>query len=687
MVKESGKDTEIDEKDRENGKGYKYLVTSALPYVNNRPHLGHLVGCILPGDIYTRFLKLKGERAIYICGTDEHGTASEMAAMDAGVSVEEWVSKLHEEHKKDYEWFEIEFTRFGRTSSKTNHEMTQHLFLRLWENGYISEKETEQLYCEKCKMFLPDRYVVGKCPYCGAETHAGQCEGCGKLIEPGELLEPRCAICGSKPVMKATKHLYLDLPKFKEPLTEWLEGNKHWKPNVRNWALSLIPDLRPRPITRDLKWGVKVPLKGYEDKVFYVWFDAPIGYLSITKNWADESGDEWERWWKGNNTRLVHFIGKDNIPFHTIIFPATLIGSGEGFVLAYNVPAMEFLNYEGKKFSKSRGIGVFLKDVREMPYPPDYWRFALTMVMPETGDTDFTWEGFSQAVNELADVYGNLVNRVLVLSKKYFNSEVPEPGEFNEDDKRLISLMQSIPKEVGKELEVPRFREALKKALHLASEANAYLNAEEPWKNENESRRGTVVYLALNAVKASSMLLLPFIPGIAGRALNLLNVENPSWESAGDLGLKPGTKLGGPEILVKKVSEKEIAKWKVKFGGKKDERVEGVKMVDQIKYDDFAKLDIRVAKVVKAEDVEGSKKLIRLELDVGELGRRQVLAGLKQWYKPEALKGKLIIILANLEPKKMMGMESQGMLLAAEKGDDVVLLVPEREIQPGAKIH
>ncbi len=671
----------------ESRKPKRWLITSALPYVNNRPHLGHLVGCILPGDIYTRFLKLRGENAIYICGTDEHGTASEMAAREAGVSVEEWVEKMHEEHKKDYEWFNIAFTRFGRTSSKTNHETTQHIFLKLWENGYILEKETEQLYCEHCKMFLPDRYIIGKCPYCGTETHSGQCEGCGRLLEPKELLEPKCAVCGNRPTIKKTKHLYLDLPKFKEPLKKWLEGNKHWKPNVRNWALSLIPELKPRPITRDLKWGVPVPLKGYEDKVFYVWFDAPIGYISITKNWADQAGENWEEWWKDKETRLIHFIGKDNIPFHTIIFPATLMGTNEGFILPYNVPAMEFLNYEGMKFSKSKGIGVFLKDVRELPYPPDYWRMALTMVMPETGDTDFTWEEFAKAVNELADAYGNLVNRVLVLSKKFSDSVVPEPGEFNESDKRLINILEKAPNEVGKELEIPKFREALKKALDIAREANAYLNAEEPWKKENADRRNTVLYLALNAVKTSSILLMPFIPDIAGEALKLLGVEAADWNTAGELNLKPGTKLGNPKILVKKITEEEIEKWKEKFGGKRGKELEGIKMVNEIPYDEFAKLDIRVAKVVKAEDVEGSKKLIRLELDVGELGKRQIVAGLKKWYKPKDLEGKLIIILANLQPKKMMGLESQGMLLAAEQGDDVVLLVPEKPIAPGAKIH
>ncbi len=660
----------------------RYLITSALPYVNNRPHLGHLAGAILPGDIYTRFLKLQGKDAIYICGTDEHGAQSEIAARNAGMPVEEWCKILHDKHEEDYRWFEIEFTRFGRTSSKTNHEMTQYIFLKLWENGYIIEKETEQLYCEHDKMFLPDRYVIGKCPYCGAETHAGQCENCGRLIEPTELLEPRCVLCGNRPVVKKTKHLYLDLPKFKDELEKWIAGNKHWKPNVRNWALSLIPELRPRPITRDLRWGVKVPLPGYEDKVFYVWFDAPIGYISITKEWAEENGENWEEWWKSEDTRLIHFIGKDNIPFHTIIFPATLMGTKEGFILPYDVPAMEFLNYEGRKFSKSKGIGVFLKDARELPYPPDYWRLALVQMMPETGDTDFTWEEFAKSVNELADTYGNLVNRVLVLARKFFDSRVPEPGEYNDADERLLEVMERVPEEFKSDLESFRFRESLKKALSLAREANAYLNLEEPWKKENEPRRANVIYLALNAVKTVSIMLVPFIPSIAGEALTRVGIKDPSWDIVNE-PLKPGSELGSPVILVKKISEKEVEKWKEKFKG----NVEGVRMVNEISYEEFAKLDIRVAKVVKAEEVEGSKKLIKLELDVGELGKRQILAGLKQWYKPEDLEGKLIIILANLKPKKMMGMESQGMLLAAEKDRDVVILVPEKPIEPGAKVH
>ena len=662
----------------------RWLITSALPYVNNRPHLGHLVGCILPGDIFTRYLKLKGENAIYICGTDEHGAQSELAAREAGMPVEDWCKRMHEEHEKDYEWFEVDFTRFGRTSSKTNHEMTKHIFLKLYENGYIIEKETEQLYCEHDKMFLPDRYVVGKCPYCGAETHAGQCENCGRLIEATELIEPRCVLCGNKPVVKKTKHLYLDLPKFKERLEKWISGNKHWKPNVRNWALSLIPELKPRPITRDLKWGIKVPLEGFEDKVFYVWFDAPIGYISITKEWADENKENWEDWWKSEDTRLIHFIGKDNIPFHTIIFPSTLMGTGEGFILPYDVPAMEFLNYEGKKFSKSKGIGVFLKDVREMPYPPDYWRIALVGMMPETGDTDFTWEEFAKSVDDLADAYGNLVNRVLVLAGKYFNSRTPKPGEFTDQDMELIKRLEKAPAEIGSDLERPKFRESLKKIITLAGDVNAYLNSQEPWKKENEPRRPTVIYLALNGVKTVSTLLLPFIPKIAGEALTRLGVKNPTWQDAGKIDLEPGGELGQPVILVRKINEKEIEKWKEKFGGKK---VEGVKMVNEISYSEFSKLDLRIGKILKAEDVQGSRKLIRLEVDLGELGKRQLVAGLKQWYKPEELEGKLIVVLANLEPKKMMGMESQGMLLAAEKDGNVVLLVPEKPVDPGAKIR
>ncbi|MCD6522964.1 MAG: methionine--tRNA ligase [Candidatus Diapherotrites archaeon] len=640
--------------------------------MNSRPHLGHLIGSLLPPDIYVRFLRLRGEDAIYICGTDEHGTATEIAAEKAGVTPEEWCARMHKLHKEDYEWFEIEFTNFGRTSSKSNHELTQYIFKKNYEKGYIFEKETEQWYCNKCKRFLPDRYVKATCPYCGAETNADQCDSCGKLLEPHELIEPRCVICGSKPELKQSKHLFLDLPKFAPKLKQWISSNKHWSQNVRNWALSLCDNLKPRCITRDLKWGVKVPLKGYEDKVFYVWFDAPIGYIAITKDWNEK---EWHDWWTSKETRLIHFLGKDNIPFHTIIFPAMLMGTEE-FILPYNIIAAEYLNYEGKKFSKSKGIGVTLEDARNLPYPPDYWRYALVQMAPETHDSDFTWKGFQKAIDELADVLGNFVHRSFILTKKFFNSEVPKPEAFTDADKKLIEEIEKAPGYVAEELSKGHLREASKRAMELVREANAYLNQQEPWKNEGV--RANTLYLCLNVCRSAAILFEPFMPAFSSQVWAYLNLdEDKKWEDAGKLLLKPGHKINESKPIFKKIGDDEIEKWEKQFSGEKEAK-------PMISYDEFAKLDLRVAQIKHVEKVEGADKLLKIVLDVGELGERTVAAGLAPYYKPEELVGKNVVYLANLQPRKLRGVLSQGMILAGEKDNKVKLL--ECDLEPGAKV-
>lgn len=660
---------------------FRYLVTSALPYINARPHLGHLIGSLLPPDIYVRYLRLKGEEAIYICGTDEHGTATEIAAEKAGVTPQKWCDKYYKLHKEDYEWFLLNFTGFGRTSSPSNHELTQYIFKKLYDQGYIFEKTVKQFYCPRCKRFLPDRFVKGICPYCGAEANGDQCESCGKLLDPEELKEPRCAICGSKPILKESKHLFLDLPKFAPKLKRWIEANKHWPANVRNWALSLIPTLKPRCITRDLKWGVKVPLKGFEDKVFYVWFDAPIGYIAITKDFVPN----WRDWWTSKETRLVHFLGKDNIPFHTIIFPACLMATE--FVLPYNIIAAEYLNYEGKKFSKSKGIGVTLEDARNLPYPPDYWRYALVSMAPETHDSDFTWKGFQEAVNELADVLGNFVHRTVVLTHKYFDGKVPKPGKFTEADERVIEKIKRAPEELSVYFDKARFREAQKRVLELAREGNAYLNEQEPWKNEEV--RANVLYLSLNLCRSLAIFFSPIIPESSQKIWGIIGedgkVEEQSWEDAGKLLLKPGTKLGKPKVLFKKVTNKEISEYEKKFGGEK--MSEGKTQGETIPFNEFKKVDLRVALIKKVEDVDGADKLYKITLDVGELGERTVMAGLKPYYKKEELEGKLVAYVSNLEPRKIFGVESKGMLLAGESGNLVSLTTFDRKIKPGSKIY
>ena len=650
---------------------FRYLVTSALPYVNNRPHLGHLIGSLLPPDIYTRYLRLKGHEAIYICGTDEHGTATELSAEKAGVSPAEWSEKYHRLHKSDYEWFGIEFTHFGRTSSPSNHELTAYIFKKNYDAGYIFEKEVEQLYCPACKRFLPDRYVKGTCPKCGKETNGDQCDHCGALQEPTEIKDPKCVVCSGPAQLKKSKHLFLDLPKFVPALKEWLGSKTFWSPNVRNWALSLTEDLKARCITRDLKWGVHVPLKGFEDKVFYVWFDAPIGYIAITKDTPGAVGEHWHDWWASPETRLVHFLGKDNIPFHTIIFPSMLLGTKE-FILPYNVVGAEYLNYEGQKFSKSRGVGVTLEDCQKLLFTPSQWRYALVQMAPEAHDADFTWEAFQKSCNELADVVGNFVHRTLILNKKFYPG-VPEHGAWTEKDKALIEKIRAAPAAVGSELEQAHLREALNRAVALVREGNAYLNEQEPWKNEPV--RANTLYLALVVCRAASVLLEPFIPVEAGKIQSLVGEHGLKWDDAAEITVRGP--LGESKPLFSKIES--VKEYEEQFSGK------AAKEVSYVKYEEFKKLDIRIAEIKAVERVPKSDKLYKVSVDVGELGQRTVLAGLVPFYTPEELVGKRVAFLANLEPKEMFGVKSEGMILAAGEKDAAVLL-PAKDVKPGARI-
>ncbi|MFC2175056.1 methionine--tRNA ligase [archaeon] len=668
---------------------FRYLVTSALPYVNSRPHLGHLIGSLLPPDIYTRYLRLKGIETIYICGTDEHGTATELAAEKAGVTPEQWCTDYHKLHKSDYEWFDIEFTHFGRTSSPSNHELTQYIFKKNYDAGNVFEKDVEQLYCENCKRFLSDRYVKGTCPTCGEETDADQCDACGALQEPKELKSPKCVVCGHGAVLQTSKHLFLDLPKFAPQLKEWLGTKGFWAPNVKNWALSLVDDLKPRCITRDLKWGVDVPLEGFEDKVFYVWFDAPIGYIAITK----DSGLDWHDWWTADDVRLVHFLGKDNIPFHTIIFPSMLLGTKE-FILPYNVVGAEYLNYEGKKFSKSKGVGVTLEDCQSLPFTASQWRYALIQMAPEAHDSDFMWGQFQKSVNELADVVGNFVHRTVILSQKYYES-VPEHGDWSEKDKELIEKIKAAPAGVSENLEKANLREALKRAVALVREGNAYLNEQEPWKNE--ANRANTLYLSLVVCRSASILLEPFIPSDAKKIRALLGERELKWDDAAEITIKGP--LGESKPLFQKLDG--IKEYEERFGGKPGAGASAPKAavspgaatpqkakkeeVSYVKYEDFKKMDIRIAEVKAVERLEKSDKLYKIRLDVGELGERTVLAGLVPFYKEDELLGKKVTFLANLEPKELFGVKSEGMILAAGE-DDAALLLPGKEVKPGTKI-
>ncbi len=524
---------------------FRYLITSALPYVNYVPHLGHLIGCILPADVFHRFLDLKGIENMYVCGTDEHGTPTEVAAIKEHVTPKELCDKYYEIHKKAYEWFNINFSIFGRTSGKTHHEMTQYIFRKLYENGYIFEQEIEMYYCPKCGRFLPDRYIKGACPECGEEMKGDQCDSCGHLIDHHEIIEPRCTICGTTPELKTSKHLFFDLPKLKDELESWIKENTHWPEYVRNWSLSLLENIKPRCITRDLVWGVSVPVEGYEHKVFYVWFDAPIGYISFTK----ELTENWESWWKNEETKVVHFIGKDNIPFHTIIWPGMLMGTRDGFVLPYYVKGVHYITWEGKKFSKSEGIGIFLDEVQNYPYPPDYWRYVLMSLYPENKDSDFSWDVFQSKINdELVDTLGNFVYRVLSFIYRFFNGEVPQ-GELTERDNEVIRKVKDQIEKVESLFFEIKLRDALREAMEIARIGNAYLNAEEPWKNKE--RAPAVLFVSANIVRVLSVVLWPFIPESCERIQNMLGIKDTLWDEVKEFDFRGS--INKPEILFKKV--------------------------------------------------------------------------------------------------------------------------------------
>lgn len=536
---------------------FKYLVTSALPYVNNELHLGHLISTLLPADVYSRFLKLRGEECIYVCGTDEYGTAIAVEAEKQRLTPKELTDKYSRVHKKITEDFNFQLDIFSRTTVPEHIKTTQSIYEDLKKNGYIYRKKIRQLYCEKCKRFLPDRYVTGKCPHCNSEGARGdQCEKCGKLLEPVQLLEPKCTTCGGKPVEKESEHVYFQLSKLSDRLAEWVEKNKNWPANARNFALSWTKSgLEDRDISRELSWGVPVPdLPG---NVFYVWFDAPIGYITFSKQLGKE------KWWKDKDTRIVHFLGKDNIAFHTIFFPGILIAAGD-YILPYHVASYEFLNYEGKKFSKSKGIGIFCTDAISL-YPADYWRYYLLSILTEHRDADFTWDEFREKVNnDLNDVVGNFIHRTLTLANKLCEGKIPKPDSYTLDDERVLDEIKKTHKETDKLLGEVRLKDALGCVINLARTGNQYLTAEEPWKNPG--RQDNVIYACLNIVSALSVLLAPFIPESAQKIRKFLGLEeNYKWNDAVRL-LEPGKSLGKFDPLFKKIEDKEIKELKKRFG-------------------------------------------------------------------------------------------------------------------------
>ncbi len=668
----------------------KILITSALPYVNNIPHLGNLIQ-VLSADVFARFCRQRGYETLYVCGTDEYGTATETRALEEGITPRELCDRYNTTHTEIYQWFNISFDKFGRTSTPEHTEITQDIFLKLDANGYIKEKTTVQLYCERDERFLADRYVRGTCPHCGyGEARGDQCENCGKLLDPSELVEPRCSVCGTTPVPKETSHLYIDLPAIRPRLEKWMDkasDEGHWAHNAVQMTRSWIRDgLRERSITRDLKWGIPVPKDGFREKVIYVWFDAPIGYISITATLTKE----WQKWWKNpEEVRLYQFIGKDNIPFHTVIFPSSLLGTGENWTMLHHMSSTEYLNYEGGQFSKSRGIGVFGNDAQETGIPADVWRFYIFYNRPEKSDALFTWSSFQELVNgELIGNLGNLVNRTLVFVRKSFGGVVPESTgneEFHSEVSKRIGRITEL-------LDNVELREAFREMFALSSVGNKAFQDGEPWrtvKDDPEVAKALIRDLCY-LVQDLAILIRPYLPETSDRIMALLGQSNAPGEldrgSWKEVGAQTGLgAIGTPEILFKRLEDDEVNTLRERFAGSQKEREEKKHSQTEEHAKKFAaSVELRVAKIVEIERHPSADKLYIEKLDVGGESRT-IVSGLVPYYTEEELRGHNILLVHNLKPAKLRGVESQGMLLAAESGETVDVIFAD-DAEPGDRV-
>ena len=670
------------------------LVTAALPYANGGVHIGHLAGVYVPSDIYVRYLRLKGEPVLFICGSDEHGVPVTMRARKEGCTPQDVVDRYHHLIKKSFEDFGISFDAFGRTSSETHHRVASEFFRHLYDKGVFLEKESEQYYDEEAKTFLADRYIMGECPHCHAEgAYGDQCEKCGSALSPTELINPHSTVSGSKPVMKKTKHWYLPLDQDQPWLEQWiLNEHKEWRPNVYGQCKSwLDTGLQPRAVSRDLDWGIPVPVEGAEGKVLYVWFDAPIGYISNT---IDIRPDDWQLWWKDDSTRLVHFIGKDNIVFHCIVFPSMLKGEGS-YILPDNVPANEFLNLEDKKISTSRNWAVWLHEYNEeFPGKQDVLRYVLTANAPETKDNNFTWKDFqARNNNELVAVYGNFVNRALQLTKKYYQGVVPACGELTDYDQKTIAEFVDVKNRVEHLLDTFHFRDAQKEAMDLARIGNKYLAESEPWvviKTDPE-RVKTIINLSLQLVANLSIAFEPFLPFSSRQLRGMIGLNECVWADLGRTDiLEAGKQLGEPVLLFEKIEdavvEAQVQKLKDTEKANEMEAYRAEPIAPTIAFDDFTKLDIRVGRVVHCEKVPKKTKLLKFDIDDG-LGGRTIISGIAQHYQPEQLIGKQICFIANLAPRKFGDLVSEGMILSAENADGSLSVVTvDREVKPGCAV-
>ncbi len=671
------------------------LVTTALPYANGPVHIGHLAGVYVPADIYVRYLRLKGREVLFIGGSDEHGVPITIKAKKEGVTPQDIVDRYHKIIKESFEEFGISFDIYSRTSSKIHYKTASDFFKTLYEKGEFIEKTSEQYYDEEAKQFLADRYITGTCPHCkNPNAYGDQCEACGTSLSPLDLIDPKSAISGSKPVLRETKHWYLPLDKHEGWLKEWiLENHKEWKTNVYGQCKSWLDmGLQPRAVSRDLDWGVPVPIEGAEGKVLYVWFDAPIGYISNTKELLP---NDWEKWWKDESTRMIHFIGKDNIVFHCIVFPAMLKAEGS-YILPDNVPANEFLNLEGDKISTSRNWAVWLHEyLKDFPGKQDVLRYVLTANAPETKDNDFTWLDFQTKNNsELVAIFGNFINRAIVLTGKYFDGKVPARGELTEYDIETIKEFKEIKASVESNLEQFKFREALKEAMNLARIGNKYLADTEPWKlaKTDMERTATILHLALQIAANLSIAFEPFLPFSAKKLRNMLSINDFNWEMLGSIDiLKENAELGKAELLFEKIEDSEIDKQiqrlkNIKIENEKNNfKPEPIK--EKVDFETWEKTDIRVGTVLECTKVPKADKLLQFKINDG-VGERVIVSGIAQSYpNPEELVGTQVLFIANFEPRKLKGIVSNGMILSAVNADGkLVLCTPSKEVKPGCQV-
>jgi len=672
----------------------KILVTSALPYANMSLHLGHIAGAYLPADIYVRYQRLVGADVVYICGTDEHGVPITISAEQEGVTPQALTDRYHAEMKRDFAALGISFDNFSRTSLPLHHQQSQAFFTRLMEKGWVEPKEIEQFFCPKCRRFLADRYIEGICPHCQAPGARGdQCESCGKWLEPIQLVNPLCKVCGSTPEVRRTRHWFFQLSRLQKPLEEWLATKAHWKDNVKRFCKGWFAEgLQDRAITRDIPWGIPVPLPEARGKVLYVWFDAPIGYISSTIEWSEKIGqpEKWKEYWLDKeNVKLVHFIGKDNIVFHAMVWPAMLIAHGD-FVLPTEVPANEFLNLRGGvKFSKSRSIGVWLKDALAA-FPPDPIRYYLAANAPESRDAEFDWKEFQAHNNsELADTLGNFINRTLIFIERYYAGAVPKPGPLHIPEEDLLKLVEDAPVRLGNLFETFQVRRACEELMKLAGAGNKYFNDAEPWRTRTQDPEqcATTLSTCAQLVKCLAVLMAPILPFSSEKALRMLALDpaKTAWADSGKPDLAPGHKLGRLEILFPKFEDATIEKEIAKLTSDAPEAGAPVPEAPIVSYEEFAKMDLRIAEVLSAEPVPKANKLLKMQISLGQ-EQRQIVAGIAQQYKPEDLVGKKIVVIANLAPATIRGVESKGMLLAATDGDKIILLAPDQNAASGSKI-